>query len=167
LGDDRNVLELDVVNVLKATELYTLKWQTSCYVTFTTTIIMMMIISNLPCFLNTVFENSSPIIPIIFIFRQGFTGAPAPAAGSKNKQHIPLLAYSQDGESLFLIWGEGRGVSRDEARGVASFLIFQFMRNHVLIIITISCCTHSIRPQFANFNTISSNAIPITWNYLP
>jgi len=26
LGDDGNVLELDVVNVLKATEMYTLKW---------------------------------------------------------------------------------------------------------------------------------------------
>ena len=109
MGDDRNVLELDGVNVLKATELYTLKWQTSCYVTFTTTIVMMMIISNLPCFLNTVFENSSPIIPIIFIFRQGFTGASAAAAGSKNKQHIPLLAYSKMGRACSL-YGVRAGV---------------------------------------------------------
>ena len=102
----------------------------------------MMIISSLPCFLNMVFENASPLIPIFFIFRKGFTGAPAAAARSKNKQHLPLLSYSQDGESLFLIWGKGRGVSRDEARGVATFLIFQFKCNHVLIITTISCCTH-------------------------
>ena len=103
---------------------------------------MMMIINNPPFFLNTVFENSSPVTPIFFIFRQSFTGAPAAASGSKNKEHIPLLAYSQDGDSLLLIWGEGRGVSRDQARGVASFLIFQCTCDHVLIIKTISCCTH-------------------------
>lgn len=67
-------------------------------------------------FLHTAFENSSPIIPIIFIFRQGFTGGSAAAAmRSKNKQHS-LLVYSQDGESLFLIW-VSRGVSRDEPEG--------------------------------------------------
>ena len=54
-------------------------------------------------------------------FRQRFTGAPAAAAGSENKQQFPSLACSfpDGGASLFLIWGEGTGVSRGRARGVA------------------------------------------------
>ena len=42
--------------------------------------------------------------------------------GSGNKQQVPLLVRSPGGQgvvSLFLIWGEGRGVARGPARGVA------------------------------------------------
>ena len=56
-------------------------------------------------------------------FRQGFTGAPAAAGGREDKQQLPLLACSLreggGGTSWFLIWGEGRGVSRGRAGGVA------------------------------------------------
>ena len=54
-------------------------------------------------------------------FRPAFNKAPAAAAGSENKQQVPLLASSLRwrGASLFLICGEGRGVSRDRATGVA------------------------------------------------
>jgi len=32
--------------------------------------------------------------------------------GSENKQQFPLFAISWGGANLFLIWDEGRGVSR-------------------------------------------------------
>ena len=39
---------------------------------------------------------------------------------SRNKQRVPLLAHTPGvGVSLFLIWGEGRGVSRALAGRVA------------------------------------------------
>ena len=49
-------------------------------------------------------------------FRQDFIGAPAVAAGIKSKHQGPLLALSP---SLVLIWGEGWGMPRGQARGVA------------------------------------------------
>ena len=48
-------------------------------------------------------------------FRPGFIGSPAAAAGWENKEQVPRLARSL---SWFLIWGEGRGVSRGQAGGV-------------------------------------------------
>ena len=52
--------------------------------------------------------------------RQGFIRTLAIAAGSKNKQQVPLLAHSlRWGAKLFFIQGEGRGVSRGQAREVA------------------------------------------------
>ena len=52
-------------------------------------------------------------------FRQVFIRASATAAEDKNKQQFPLLACSLGvaGASCFLIWGEGRGWSRGQARG--------------------------------------------------
>ena len=52
-------------------------------------------------------------------FRRGFIGAPAAAGGRENKPQVPLPAHSLSGASLFLIWGEGRGVSRGRAGGMA------------------------------------------------
>ena len=46
-------------------------------------------------------------------------GAPAAAGGGENKQQVPLLTRSLQGASLLLIRGEGRGVSRGQAGGVA------------------------------------------------
>ena len=40
--------------------------------------------------------------------------------GSENEQQVPSLAHSPRQGTLVLIWGEGRGVSRSQARGVAS-----------------------------------------------
>ena len=50
-------------------------------------------------------------------FRQGCMGAPAAAEESENKQLVSLLAHPlRNGVvSLFLIFGEGRGVSRGQA----------------------------------------------------
>ena len=53
----------------------------------------------------------------LFFFRQGFTGALATAVGNEKKQQVPLFACSLRGVSLFLIRGEGRGVSRNWVRG--------------------------------------------------
>ena len=33
-------------------------------------------------------------------YRQGFIGAPAAAAGNKNKQQVPLLAHSMSGSKF-------------------------------------------------------------------
>ena len=55
-------------------------------------------------------------------FRQGFTGAPAAAGGSRNRQGVPLLPRPLKGPSSFLIWGEGRGVLAGWLRGLAHFL---------------------------------------------
>ena len=58
-------------------------------------------------------------------FGEGCIGAPAAARGSEDKQQAPLLARSlagrgREGASWFLIWGEGRGVSKGRAGRVAS-----------------------------------------------
>ena len=44
---------------------------------------------------------------------------PAAVAGSENRHQGPLLTPQGEGASLFLVWGEGRGVSRSCARGMA------------------------------------------------
>ena len=50
----------------------------------------------------------------------GSIGVPAAAAESENKYQVSLLARSLEvGASWFLIWDEGRGVSRSRAIGVA------------------------------------------------
>ena len=49
-------------------------------------------------------------------FRQGFIGAPAAAGRNENKLTVSL-ALSLGWMRWFLIWGEGRGGSRGQARG--------------------------------------------------
>lgn len=50
-------------------------------------------------------------------FRQDITGAPAAAVGGvKTSNRFPCLLPEGHGE-LFLMWGEGQGVSRGQAGG--------------------------------------------------
>ena len=53
-------------------------------------------------------------------FTQGFTGGPCCSSGEQEQLTSSLACSRGRGEvSWFLIWGEGRGVSRGRARGVA------------------------------------------------
>ena len=65
-------------------------------------------------------------------FGQGFIGVPAAVSGSKNKQHVPLLAPQGRGASLLLIWGGFTSVQRHYlANKVISSQSYGFSSSHV------------------------------------